>query len=173
MPAIDIVVEKRQNLLKSFQVFANAYWMPIVEGLNVKVELPEGTAFRALNADDADFCHKHWLYGHKSSVNNVRSMILLNGGFALINQKSNEILSYGFINEHLACGVLTTPDQHQKKGYGTVVAKHLTVKIAQMGLNPTTYIDRTNLPSRKVFERLGYQSCGVISWVVINAKVEV
>lgn len=133
--------------------------------------MPDNTIFRDLVEADASFCNQAWTYRNSRSENYVRSMIKFqNGGSALIDKNTNKILSFALVNEHLATGLLTTQEDERRKGYGALVAKHLTKKIAEMGLHPTTYINDMNEPSKKLYENLGYKIIGEVSWIVVGSN---
>lgn len=90
-------------------------------------------------------------------------------GFGLFDSSTDELLSFALINDHLATGVLTTVERARRKGFGEMMAKLLSRKIVEnFDLDPTAYIDLTNVPSLKLYAKLGYKKIGECNWIVID-----
>lgn len=133
--------------------------------------MPENVVFRELLEEDANLCNQAWVYKSKNSENYVRSMLKLkNGGSALVDKETKKILSFALVNEHLATGMLTTSQDEKRKGYGLLVAKHLTKMIAEKGFHPTAYINNLNEPSQRLYEKLGYEIIGEINWIMVGSN---
>lgn len=56
---------------------------------------------RALEEADAEFCNTIWEFKDEVSENFIRSLILLNGGYGLMDKETDELLAFGAINDHL------------------------------------------------------------------------
>lgn len=56
---------------------------------------------RSLEEADAEFCNSIWEWKDEVSENFIRSMILLHGGYGLIDKETDELLAFGTINDHL------------------------------------------------------------------------
>lgn len=60
---------------------------------------------------------------------------------------------------------LQTDPNYLGHGYGTIVVKHLSKKIAEMGHDINAGIFEKNYPSRNLFEKLGFKSIGEVHWI--------
>lgn len=98
-------------------------------------------------------------------------MILLNGGYGLFSESSNELLSFAVVNDHLATGILNTAKHARGKHYGETVIKYLCKKIAEdFDLHPTSYISIEKTPSMNLYKKLGFQKIGGCNWIVVDKK---
>jgi N-acetylglutamate synthase-like GNAT family acetyltransferase len=120
---------------------------------------------RALEESDAEFCNSLWIYKNDQSLIWVRSLILLHGGYAVVDQESNEILSCAIYNDHIGIGLLNTIEKARRKGYGEILVKYFSQKIAERGLIPTTFINNSNTASITLFTKLGFKKIQGINWI--------
>lgn len=63
-------------------------------------------------------------------------------------------------------GALQTDKGHLHQGYGTLVTKYVSKKIAKMGQDIYAGIIYENYPSRNLFEKLGFERVGDVHWIV-------
>ena len=126
---------------------------------------------RKLEENDSEVCNSIWQYSYSGSESFIRSLILINGGYGLFDKTSNQLLSFAIINDHFATGALTTINEARGKKYGELVAKMMTIKIAEdLDLTPTVFINSKNVPSLNLYKKLGYQKIGDCNWVVVGDK---
>lgn len=131
--------------------------------------IPDGTYVKSLTADDASFCNNLWNYHYEGSENFIRSLIVLNGGWGLYEDSNDELLSFATINDHFATGILNTVKHARGKKFGEFMAKFLAVKIVEkLNLDPTCYINAFNVPSMKLFEKIGYRKVGPCNWIQVG-----
>ncbi|CAO1405511.1 unnamed protein product [Diamesa hyperborea] len=151
---------------------ASYYWMTKEEAQHVSfaIHIPDNTLIKNLTEHHAKTCNDMWQWRYSNSENYIRSMILLNGGYGLFDQKTNELLAFALINDHLATGLLNVIEHCRGKGYGELMARYLTIKIAEMGLHPTCYIDAQNTVSQKLYNKIGYNKIGDINWITVAPK---
>lgn len=62
-------------------------------------------------------------------------------------------------------GALQTDKDYFGHGYGSLVAKYVSKKIAEMGHDIYAGIIEKNYPSRKLFDKLGFKSIGQVHWI--------
>lgn len=62
-------------------------------------------------------------------------------------------------------GALQTDEHHYGHGYGSLVSKYVSKKIAEMGQDTYAGVFEKNIPSRALFEKLGFKSIGEIHWI--------
>lgn len=63
-------------------------------------------------------------------------------------------------------GILQTDEKFVGKGYGSLVTKALLKKIAETGDNIYTGFFEHNIPSRSLFEQLGFKQIGEIHYIL-------
>jgi ribosomal protein S18 acetylase RimI-like enzyme len=132
--------------------------------------LPSETILASLHEDDAALCNSLWKYKSENSEAWVKSLILVNGGYALRDKSTNELLSFAIINDHLAIGLLTTVEKAQRKGYAEIIAKYVSLKMAQEGLTPTVYVSNENPLGFGLFQKLGFRRISGSNWIVVVAQ---
>lgn len=164
------IMKNRANLKEDRQ--ASYYWMTKEEAQqdSFTITIPENTIIKKLTEHHAKTCNDMWTWRYSNSENYVRSMILLNGAYGLFDPTTGELLAFAVINDHLATGLLNVTKQCRGKGYGELMARYLTIKIAEMGLHPTCYIDGENTVSQKLYNKIGYKKIGNINWITISPK---
>lgn len=121
-----------------------------------------------LEKSDAEMCNSLWKWKNSKSEIWMKSLILINGGYALKDSSSREFLSFAIVNDHMAIGALTTINQAQRKGYGEIIVKYMAKKMAEEGLVPTAYISNENPKGFNLFTKLGYKKIGMSNWIVIK-----
>lgn len=62
-------------------------------------------------------------------------------------------------------GALQTDEKYLGHGYGTLVAKVVSKKIAELGHDIYAGILEKNHPSRHLFVKLGFKSVGEVHWI--------
>lgn len=65
-------------------------------------------------------------------------------------------------------GTLQTDESYLGHGYGSLVTKALSKIIAEMGYDVNTSILQNNIPSRKLFEKLGFELVGDVHWITTS-----
>lgn len=64
-------------------------------------------------------------------------------------------------------GALQTDEQYFGKGYGSLVIKGISKKIAQRGHDIYAGVIEENAPSRGLFGKLGFVSVGEVRWIMV------
>lgn len=62
-------------------------------------------------------------------------------------------------------GALQTDEHYYGHGYGSLVAKYVSKKIAEMGHDINAGIFEQNTPSRTLLGKLGFRSIGEVYWI--------
>ena len=126
---------------------------------------------RKFGEDDSEKVNSLWANRSANSLHFIRSLIITNGGYGLYDTESDELLSFGLINDHFSIGALTTVEKARGKKYGEFMAKLLTFKIAEeMKVTPTCFIDEPNSISLNLFHKLGYKKIRECNWIVVVQK---
>lgn len=62
-------------------------------------------------------------------------------------------------------GTLHTEKLHQNRGLATFVVRSLFKQIAELGCGVTACVNKNNLVSRAIFEKIGCQIIDEIQWI--------
>jgi hypothetical protein len=122
---------------------------------------------RKLESSDAEFVNSNWTFRDEKSEIWVESLICINGGYALIDEITKEILSYAILNDHTGIGVLTTIEKAKRKGYAEAVTKFVAKEITSRGISPIAFIQDKNFKSINLFQKLGFKRVGGSNWLII------
>lgn len=63
---------------------------------------------------------------------------------------------------HARINNVYTPPSHRKKGYASLLVADLSRRILSESLIPVLYTDLTNKTSNKIYQEIGYTSCGKV-----------
>lgn len=65
-------------------------------------------------------------------------------------------------------GALQTDEKYYGKGYGALVSRFVSKKIAEMGHDIYAGIFEMNTSSRSLFEKHDFKSIGEVHWITTN-----
>lgn len=54
--------------------------------------------------------------------------------------------------------------EHRRKGFGEIILSEITKRMFNNGSWPKSFILLDNVPSQKLFEKLGYVRLGIETW---------
>ena len=80
-------------------------------------------------------------------------------------KKGKDLLCYMLVHLNGSIGMLFTKENHRKKGLASSVISCLTQKQIKKRTPVFCYIVNGNNDSRKIFERLGFERLGSVSWL--------
>lgn len=81
------------------------------------------------------------------------------------------IISLGLLSlQNGMMGALQTDDGYTGHGYGSLVTKCLSKKIAEMGFDVNVEISENNTPSRSLFSKLGFKFVEKVGWIITKGK---
>lgn len=87
----------------------------------------------------------------------------------MTDKQTGELLSFGTINDQLAIGILNTLPKARGKRYAELIAKMLAKRLAEeFGMNPTCFINLLNVPSLKLFSKLGFRKVCNCNWITVG-----
>lgn len=61
-------------------------------------------------------------------------------------------------------GLLRVVDTHKRRGLGSLMVRYLSKKISELGDEVRAPVVTENTPSRKMFEKLGFQQIDHVYW---------
>lgn len=95
-------------------------------------------------------------------------MIDFNPNVALFNE-AGEMVAWCLKLDFGSLGLLQVDENHRRKGYGEIVAKAITKKIAsECNEDITSNILPTNFKSLNLFEKLGYENVDKTFWIGVK-----
>lgn len=125
--------------------------------MNFVISVPDDIEITQLTVKHAKTINSLWPHRSTGSENFIAKLIELNGGIGLVCKKTNELRAWVLKNYFGGFGVLQVPDNHKRKGYGSLIIKIFAKKIAEEdGYDITAFILRENTASQNMFAKLGF-----------------
>lgn len=142
------------------------YMMTNEEALLQSYETPKDVIMRELEPSHSTLMNELWPHRYPNSEKYIELLIKLNGGLGLFNKDSGEIVGWVLKNEFAGVGHLQIMPNHRQKGYGMILAKAMTKRIAQQdgGIVNVFIVDK-NTNSRLLFDKLGYKLVAGSNWI--------
>lgn len=107
-----------------------------------------------------------WPHRSPGSEKYLAKLIEVNGGIGLMCKENNELCAWVLKNYFGGLGILQVAEKYKRKGYGSLVAKIFSRKLAEEdGFDITGFIVRTNFASQNMFTKLGFEKIIPVTWL--------
>tara|TARA_A100001037_G_C15153907_1_gene641991 strand:+ start:335 stop:1102 length:768 start_codon:yes stop_codon:yes gene_type:complete len=116
---------------------------------------------QSLNEDDAFEVVENTSY----DIDDEYVLQCISAGPSVSIKKNKVLISYMLVHLNGSIGMLFTQEIHRRKGLASSIISRLTEKQIQKGVPVFCYIVNQNHNSRKVFERIGFERLGSVSWL--------
>nr|XP_029717807.1 uncharacterized protein LOC115260719 [Aedes albopictus] len=145
------------------------YMMSNEEALMQNYEVPKDVIMKELEPSFSNLMNERWPHRYPNSEKYIELLIKLNGGLGLFNRDNGEIVGWVLKNEFSGVGHLQIMPNYRQKGYGMILAKAMTKRIAQEdgGIVNAFIVDK-NVNSRLLFDKLGYKMVAGSNWIRAN-----
>lgn len=168
MHILDALMEK-VNCIGELLSDCSYYMMTNEKALEQSYEVPNDLILRELDPSYSTLLNERWVHRYPNSEKYIELLIRLNGGLGLFNKDDDEIVGWVVKNEFAGVGHLQTMPKYRQKGYGMILAKAMTKKIAlDDGGTVHAFIVDKNTNSRLLFGKLGYEILAGSNWVRAN-----
>jgi GNAT superfamily N-acetyltransferase len=126
--------------------------------------VPEELLIRPLTEDDAPLINETWAYYCATTYDYVRHSILFHGGLGLVKKHDDQLISWAVGVQNTIGMVHTLPD-YRNKGYAQLVITALAGKFKSENIQPVCLIKKDNIPSIKLFDKLGFKDAGLFYYI--------
>uniref|UniRef100_A0A182MZ90 N-acetyltransferase domain-containing protein n=1 Tax=Anopheles dirus TaxID=7168 RepID=A0A182MZ90_9DIPT len=140
------------------------YYLPQQVARHLRCDLPVGLTLKRIPPHYAAFIYNQWLnksVGGKEYF--IERLLRWNFSMGLFSEGAREPLAWCIRTQNGALGLLGVVAQ--RKGYGSLVIKALAQRLAEQGHSTYASVRRTNVASRRLFEKLGFRVAGEASWL--------
>ncbi|KRF81378.1 uncharacterized protein [Drosophila virilis] len=162
VPAVDAYIRKCAN--RQLQTTQTAWYKASKELVaTFSTEPPAGIQLRSLNTADAAIVNGNWPYGSKDSVQFVKRLIEYNVSIGAYDAYG-KLLAWCLRLPIGALGLLQVMDSHRRLGLGSLMVRVLSSKISELGDEVLAPVVTENTPSRRLFEKLGFQKIDNVYW---------
>ncbi|XP_035912823.1 uncharacterized protein LOC118512459 [Anopheles stephensi] len=162
-PVIDVIAAK--NLQKEYDSETYLYYMPKADCDALQLSVPEGFELKALSAEDAVKANELWPNRHQGSLFFLQRLAARNANVGLYECASGKLVAWCFRLQAGPLGALQVDADYLRRGFGTVVAIATAKQIAALGHDCFALVNAANVPSKKMFERIGFKHDGEAYWL--------
>ena len=134
------------------------------------LSVPNGYELRSLSKIDAIKINSVWPHAHEGSQQFLELLIEVNPSVGLYSD-NGELVAWSVGLEVAALGALQVDDNHLRKGFGSIIAKALSKKIAlERDHDITAHIILNNTNSLSMFQKIGFKEIDSNNWIGVEVK---
>lgn len=159
------------GLRQEFETTTLLYHLPKAEALQFQVNPTQGVCLKKL--EEQDIPQIDLIYPFKSDETPIlfSKLIRYNANLGAYNATDGELMAWCMRNNAGILTALQVEEQHKRRGLAELLLKAMAQKIAEMGDDTSACIVLDNLPSLKLFEKVGFQNTGVeIVWMGYDVR---
>uniref|UniRef100_A0A182WFH2 N-acetyltransferase domain-containing protein n=1 Tax=Anopheles minimus TaxID=112268 RepID=A0A182WFH2_9DIPT len=162
-PVIDVITAK--SLEKEYDSETILYYMPKPDCDSLCVTVPEGFELKPLSSEDAAIADDVWPNRHQGSLFFLQRLAAWNANVGLYECSTGKLVAWCFRLQAGPLGALQVDMGYLRRGFGTVVAIATAKQIADLGHDCFALVNANNVPSRTMFERIGFKHRGEAYWI--------
>lgn len=149
---------------------AVCYYLPRDDALELEVTLPPKMYMRPLNDSHVIKINSAWPHRYLGSDQFISYSIKYHESVGLFDD-AEELLAWSLRYDNGSLGVLQVDENHLRKGYGSLIAKALSRKIAEaFESDITALIKYDNFESMSMFTNLGFKAAEKHLWLVLKRQ---
>ncbi|KAH8409366.1 hypothetical protein KR222_001793, partial [Zaprionus bogoriensis] len=164
VPAVDVYIKKFQNakLITNKTAWYRASRETVQQ---FTAEPPAGIQLRSLRVEDASTINDIWPHRSEGSVEFVKLLIVQNVSVGAYDEKG-KLIAWCLRLPLGSLGLLQVLESHKRLGLGNLLVRYLSKQISALGDEVLAPVITENTPSRKMFEKLGFQQIDYVYWTV-------
>lgn len=128
--------------------------------------MPEDYYISSLTPGHAPIINEVWPHNHPGSEIYVSQLIEANGGVGLFAKSTHELCAWVLKTYFGSLGLLQVAEAHKRKGFGSLMTKIFSKKLAEDGLDVTGTVVIHNVASQMLFKKLGFKRTITVTWLV-------
>ncbi|XP_064540979.1 uncharacterized protein LOC135430297 [Drosophila montana] len=162
LPAVEVCSKQLPNLRQ--QTTQTAWYSASKELVaTFSAEPPAGIELRSLDIEDAPTVNEIWPHRADGSVEFVKLLIVHNVSVGAYDEQG-KLIAWCLRLPIGSLGLLQVLESHKRLGLGSLMVRYLSKKISEMGDEVLAPVVTENTPSRKMFEKLGFQKIDNVYW---------
>ncbi|XP_034473649.1 uncharacterized protein LOC117781042 [Drosophila innubila] len=127
------------------------------------IEPPSGITLRKLEIEDAPSINEIWPHRGEGSVKFVENLIDHNISVGACDN-NGKLIAWCLRLPLGSLGVLQVRETHKRLGLGSLMVRYMSKKISELKQEVLAPVVTENTPSRKMFEKLGFQHIDNVYW---------
>ncbi|XP_077293439.1 uncharacterized protein LOC143916295 isoform X1 [Arctopsyche grandis] len=110
-----------------------------------------------------------WPHRYPGSIMYFQNMLTRGFAIGLIDEVCNEIIGWIFTSIRGDLHVLQVKDKYKRKGYGQMLVKLMSKKVAERGIEVFATIIMNNSASKEMFAKCGFEFLWVVKWLLTGS----
>ncbi|EDW75791.2 uncharacterized protein Dwil_GK15128 [Drosophila willistoni] len=127
------------------------------------IEIPPGVTLKTLQLKDAETINEIWPHREPGSIDFVNRLIKYNVNVGAYDD-SGKLVAWCLRLPIGSLGLLQVLESHKRLGLGNLMVRYLSKQISALGDEVLAPVVHVNTPSRKMFEKLGFQPIDRLYW---------
>ncbi|XP_001356660.2 uncharacterized protein [Drosophila pseudoobscura] len=162
--ALDNVVRSKELNLE-FRDATDLFYMKAEDALMLKVEPPAGFIFKSLSEADAPLINEEWPNHHLGSLYFIQRQIRMCVNAGLYTEETQELVAWCIRLQGGYLGALQVKDCHKRRGFGSLVTREISHRLATQGHDVMALVGPSNKPSAGMFSKLGFRIIDQCVWL--------
>ncbi|XP_070075770.1 uncharacterized protein [Drosophila takahashii] len=162
--ALEGIVESKKLSLV-FRDSTDLFYLKAEEALKLKVNPPAGFILRSLNVADAPLINEEWPNHHMGSLFFIERQIRMCVSAGLYREDPQELVAWCIRLQGGYLGALQVKNSYQRRGFGSVVTREISYRLAFQGHDVMALVGHSNKPSAGMFNKLGFQVIDQCLWL--------
>ncbi|XP_022232625.2 uncharacterized protein LOC111081018 [Drosophila obscura] len=162
--AVDNVVRFKQLNLE-FRDFTDLFYMKAADALKLRVEPPAGFILKSLSVADAPLINEAWPNHHLGSLYFIQRQIRMCVNAGLYAEESQELVAWCIRLQGGYLGALQVKSGHERRGFGSLVTREISHRLAAQGHDVMALVGPSNKPSAGMFSKLGFRIIDQCVWL--------
>lgn len=162
--ALESVVESKKLAL----VFSDAtdlFYLKAEDALKLRVEPPAGFVLKSLSVEDAPLVNEEWPNHHLGSLFFIERQIRMCVSVGLYQEDTQELMAWCIRLQGGYLGALQVKDSHKRRGFGSLVTREISYRLAAQGHDVMALVGPSNKPSAGMFTKLGFKVIDQCLWL--------
>ncbi|XP_039438366.1 uncharacterized protein LOC120419668 [Culex pipiens pallens] len=134
------------------------------KALQLEIALPEGFRLANLDLKHAPQVNQAWPFHCDGSEFTVKRCLAWNTNVGLFNQEA-ELVGWCLHSNLGFLSYLHVDDRCRNRGFGELMVRAISRKVAEKGLNVYGGVRPDNGPSRRLFQKVGFEQRQAIAWI--------
>ncbi|XP_063702947.1 uncharacterized protein LOC134832746 [Culicoides brevitarsis] len=167
LSVIPTIVPRFSNWEQKFTLMTFFHRLPKEKALAMEIDIPEGISVKPMSSDD-HIATVDSVYPHRTenvTAQGFKRLLKFNLNLGAFDAEEN-LLAWCFRYQTGTLSALQVLHGGQmRQGLGSLIVKSMAKKLAEEGFDTLACVTEGNIPSMKLFEKLGFEIIDKVYWV--------
>ncbi|KAM7340990.1 uncharacterized protein ACRADG_003981 [Cochliomyia hominivorax] len=139
------------------------YHIPKEQARQFQIDPPSNIQLRPLEECHVEQIDSHWPKRLPHSIDFIKTLIRHNDSVGLF--EDDTLVGWCLIRPLGSLGLLQIMDTHKRRGLGNLAVRYMSKLLAEKDIEVAATVVFDNVPSRSMFEKLGFTIIDKVYWV--------